>query len=378
MNIAAIISEYNPFHLGHGYHIQKTREAGATHIISLMSGNVVQRGDVAISDAHERAEKAVRGGADLVLELPPQFSLCPARDFACAGVRIISRLGCVDTLSFGAEDPDIFALSEALDSLNEKEPEIKLLMSSGKTYPQAASLVCGEKTANITLGQNNTLALEYLRAASGTGLKPLAIKRTVPHDSEITDGCFASASQIRKMLIDGEDAEDFLGYRPDTAKISYLEKGEKAILFKLSAMNREDFSDIPRLGELAPRIYLGSRRAKNLEELFFGAKSRNFTLSRVRRGVISAALGIKKSDMSPPPFVRVLALNRRGAEILKLCKSRAQIRLGGALAELSRGSKDSGRLAELIELASRFRELCSSAPSGISEYEKSAVMIERE
>ena len=113
MKIGAIISEYNPFHNGHKYHIEQTRAAGVTHIAAVMSGNFTQRGDAAIYDKHVRARAALENGIDLVIELPVRYSLMAAEGFARGAVEIVSALGCVDTLSFGSESGDIEALKEA-------------------------------------------------------------------------------------------------------------------------------------------------------------------------------------------------------------------------------------------------------------------------
>ena len=373
MKIAGVIAEYNPFHLGHKYHLEKTREAGATHIAAVMSGSFVQRGDVAVFDAYSRACEAVKGGADLVLELSPEYSLGAARDFARAGISVLGRLGCIDMLSFGAETDDIEALRSALERITASELEIKSLMSSGRTYPQAAAEVCGESAAKM-LSPNNTLALEYLRALEGSGIEPLAVKRTVPHDGEEENGGFASASMIRSLLKEGKSAEKFLGYSFE-GEPYFAENGEKAILWRLSQMTKEDFAEVPYCGELAGRFYEASRRAASLEELYSRVKSRNVTHSRVRRAVMLAALGVREKDVAEPAFARVLALNERGAEILKACRKTAQIPLGSSLAELSRISPEAKRQAELIELGSRLQSLCGQAAEGATEYEKSARII---
>ena len=376
MKIAGVIAEYNPFHNGHEYHLTKTREAGATHIVAVMSGSVVQRGEVAVADAHFRAEAAIKHGADLVLELPPQFALGAARDFARAGVNIIRRLGCVDVLSFGAETADVGILKSALESLESAELRIKELMSNGRTYPQAAAEACGEEFAAIILGQNNTLALEYLRALKNSDITPVAVKRTVPHDSEVTTGGFASASQIRKLLKSGENARDFLACGIPADELSFTENGERAMLWRLSMMSKEDFGHTPYCAELAGRLYQSTRRAGSLEEVFSAVKSRNVTHARVRRAVMQAVLGVTIEDVKEPQFARVLALNARGAEILKACKKTASIPLGDSLSELARLSPEAKRQAELIELASRLQALCRKDGSGVSEYKRSARLIE--
>lgn len=376
MKIAGIIAEYNPFHKGHEFHIKKTREQGATHIAAVMSGSVVQRGDVAVADAHARACAAVSGGADLVLELPPQHSLGAARDFARAGVSIFKRLGCIDMLSFGAETEDIGAMREALRDITENELKIKAMMSAGLTYPQAAAEV-SERTAKIISGQNNTLALEYLRAMEASGITPFAVKRTVPHDSEIMRNGYVSASKIRAMLACGEDVSDFWDIPIDPARLRFLKNGEKAALYRLSMMSREDFAKIRGCKELAGRLYESTRRAASLDEIYAAVKRRNFTHARIRRAVLSAVLGIAEEDCFEPPFARVLALNERGAEILRICRKTAEIPVGSSLRELSKTSPEAARTAELIERASRFSEICGGAVD-ISEYRKSAKMTRSE
>lgn len=374
MRIAGVVAEYNPFHNGHRYHLGKTREAGATHIVAVLSPAVVQRGDIAVMPVQERAERAVRDGADLVLELSPQWVLSPARDFARAGVGVLRRLGCIDMLSFGAETADIKSLRAALENIEAKELEIKALMSQGFTYPQAAAKACKEDTAKIISGQNNTLAVEYLRALRETDITPLAIQRTVLHDGNIPDGLFASASYIRK-IIETDGSKKFLGYSPEKEQLSYLKNGEKAILWRLSMMSREDFGDIPNSDGLDGRFFEATRRAGSLEEVCGAVKNRSITHARVRRAVICAALGIKKDDMYEQPFARIIALNSRGAEILKICRETAKIGLGGSLAALSRLSPAAKRQAELIELASRLQSLCRRSGVGKSEYRQSAKMI---
>lgn len=370
MHITAIIAEYNPFHNGHRRQIEAVRRLGATHIIAIMSGSVVQRGDVAVYDAHDRAQSAIDGGADLVLELLPQHSLSAARDFAAAGTDIVKRLGCVDSLCFGAETPDISLLERALVALGGGEAEIKRLMSSGKTYPQAAALACGEEVSKIISGQNNILALEYLRALKGSGITPIAIERNVPHDGESVSGRYASASKIRKMLYSGENTEELTGY-PPFENVAFLENGDRAILGALLKMTEKDFCEIRGVKELSRRLYQASRRAESTEELLFAVKSRNFTLSRIRRAVLCCALGIKNEDAAPQEFARILAIGPGGTQILRTLRNVSQIQLDTSLAELSKLSCTAARQAELTERASRLRCLCTEKVSGISEYSKS-------
>lgn len=156
INPAAIIAEYNPFHSGHAYHIKKTRELGYTHILCIMSSEFVQRGETAVLDSHFRARRAIMGGADLVIELMPPYCIGSAKDFASAGVNLIKGLGIVNALSFGAECSDIKILAECQDRLsNIKSDDVRKLMRSGMSYPQAvAKLSSGY--SDILSGANNT------------------------------------------------------------------------------------------------------------------------------------------------------------------------------------------------------------------------------
>ena len=186
MKVSGIICEYNPFHNGHLYHIRKTRENGATHIAAVMSGNFVQRGDTAIMDKLERARLAVRSGADLVIELPVQYSLASAENFASGAVHLLDSLGAVDELSFGSECGDTRKLIKAMETVDlaalTHADEIKSIMEKGYTYPRALNSVVNgydPEAAAIIAEPNNTLAVEYLRALkrSGSAMEPFTVMR---------------------------------------------------------------------------------------------------------------------------------------------------------------------------------------------------------
>ncbi len=326
MNIAAIISEYNPFHNGHKYQIEKTREAGASHIISVMSGNYVQRGDLAIFDKYARAKTALENGVDLVIELPARYSLMSAEGFARGAVGIISALGCVDMLSFGSESGDISALKEASAATeycihSEKFNE---QIQRGKSYPAALQAALSEyyseDVSEVIQSPNNTLAIEYMSALDDLGncIKPFTIKRTTAHDAEEdenTDG-FASASAIRRMI---RNKGDYSALAPvinePTADIMRL---ERAVLAKLRTLSQEEFENIRDcINGLGNRLYKASRTAKTLDELYFLAKNKSVTLARIRRAALCGFLGITKAISSAPPaYIHVLGMNERGREIL--------------------------------------------------------------
>lgn len=358
MKIAGIIAEYNPFHNGHAYQIAKTREAGATHIVAVMSGNCVQRGEIALCSKHLRAKAAVMGGADLVLELPVPFSLGTAPDFARAGVGIVSRLGCVDMLSFGSECGDISVLCDALaaiDSLD--EAEIKQKVSQGFTYPAAVASLLGDSSSDILSGANNTLAIEYLRALKGTDIEPFTVKRTAPHDSDNTNSRFASASHIREIVRGGGDAGRFIPSDISQDALTDMKNIGPAILYRLSMMTKDDIAAVPYTDGFESRLFEASRTASTLTELYDRVKTRNVTHARVRRAVMLSALGVKIEDMSDVPYARILAMNEKGTEILSRCKATTDIACSASLASLSQISEKAARFTSLDELSSRLLHL---------------------
>lgn len=377
MKIAGIIAEYNPFHNGHAYQIAKTREAGATHIVAVMSGSCVQRGEIALCDKHLRAENAVKGGADLVIELPVPFSLGTAPDFAKAGVGIFNSLGCVDMISFGSECGDVSELCDtlaAIDSLD--EAAIKSKMSLGLTYPAAVASLLGDEKANLLNGANNTLAIEYLRALKGTGITPFTIGRTAPHDSSDTTAQYASASHIREIIRKGESAGRFVPNDIPKSAVTDMKNIESVILYRLAMMTKDDFADVPYADGLESRLFEASRTSSSLNEIYDKVKTKNITHARVRRAVMLSALGVKKEDMLSVPYSRVLAMNERGAEILSRCKTTASIAVSASLASLSQISEKAARFAQLDELSSRLLHLALNEKSEyVSEFSKKFEMI---
>lgn len=192
-NVLAIIGEYNPFHNGHLYHLNKSKEiAKSDYTIAIMSGNFVQRGTPAIIDKWSRAKMALLNGIDLVIELPSIYSISSAENFAMGAIKILNSLKIVDKFSFGAETDDIEILQQFADILTDEPPEFKSLLnhelSKGVSFPKAREnallmyLNDIRKYANILSSPNNILAIEYLKALNYTEseLMPIAVKRVGP------------------------------------------------------------------------------------------------------------------------------------------------------------------------------------------------------
>ena len=359
MNVCGIICEYNPFHNGHKYHIQQTRENfGATHIVGVMSGNFTQRGDVAIVDKYKRTETALKNGIDLVIELPAAFALASAEQFAQGAVFLLNSLGCVNTLSFGSECGNINLLRETAGAVcyARESDDLTNCMKKGMSYPAALQKVIEkyytEDIIETLATPNNTLAVEYIKALDelASPIKPVTVKRkSAGHDSEESvDHEIASASQLRKLLQSGKDIS---AYAPDCdfSNIALLSNIEVAILSKLRAMSRNEIEKTPNvLMGLENRIYKAARVSTNLNELLFLIKTKRYTLARIRRIVLSAYLGITKNDLkNNPSYVRILGMNSRGKEIL--AAANCTLPIDTSLAQLAKKNDVAAKQAKLEE-----------------------------
>ena len=345
-NVVAIIGEYNPFHNGHAYHIQKTKEmTNADYVIAIISGSFVQRGNVSLIDKWSKADMALLNGVDLVIELPTVYSISSAENFAYGAIKILNSLKIVDTLSFGSEFCDFEVLEKIADVLVNEPPEFKTLLehelSKGVSFPKAREnallmyLNDIRKYANILSSPNNILAIEYLKALKKTKskIKPLAVQRINVgyNDLEIKNN-FASATAIRKKIIDNTPAGISKLMPSSSYKILYnnIKKGhyikditafEKEILYSLRRMYTDEIAELPDVVEgLENSIQDAADSCNTLAEFMNIVKSKRYTSTRIQRILLYALLGITKEDMKDSyktnPYVRILGMNNKGKELL--------------------------------------------------------------
>ena len=304
--IIGIVSEYNPFHDGHVFHIQETRRSLGEDsvVVCVMSGDFVQRGEWAIQPKFIRAKAACEGGADAVFELPLPWSLSSAQRFASGAVGMLLSLG-ISHLSFGSEEGNLERICEAAETLASpgvaEEVTAQMRRDPSLSYPSARSLVLRN---NVLDQPNNLLGAEYLLALRGTGVVPFTVKRTgMSHDEE-GEGDLPSARELRRKILEG--ALDTP--HADPAVLSL------ACLSRLRMFDRDYFETLPDCGDgLGYRLYEAVRNSSTLPEIFDSAKTKRYTHSRIRRCVMCAVLGIRKGDNEGlPPYARLLAANERG------------------------------------------------------------------
>lgn len=339
MDVIGVVGEFNPFHLGHYDHFtQSLDQLGQEDapVVCVMSGDFVQRGGPAVFNKHARAAVAARCGADLVFELPLPWCSASAERFAMGAVGLLDSLGVVTHLSFGSEVGDLAPLTAL--ALAAAEPEnvekIKRQMSEGMSFAAAR-----EKVLSTSLGReskllqtpNNVLAVEYLKAlfAYHSGMTPMTTARTgAQHDSVSDDGVWRSASQLRSMMEAGEDISAFVPREARDMPRQEMAAGrgpvtmagmEEAILSRLRMLTAEDFCALPDATEgLGNRLYKAVGSEYSVEAVLSAVKTKRYPLSRLRRMVMYAALGIR-ADMggARPPYARLLASTERGRSLLK-------------------------------------------------------------
>lgn len=336
MRTACVIAEFDPLHNGHRYLIDRARRAGYDTVAVVLGGDFAQRGDVARYSKFVRAEMALRCGADLVAELPLPWALSSAGNFAFGAVSEAANLGC-EALFFGSECGDLELLRRVAEVTASVEfgETLRAILKSGVSYASARSRAL-EKFGvppEVTRAPNDILAAEYIRTGDALGWSGeyVAVKRLgAPHGGSAPGAEYASSTAIREMFARGE-GETVARYMPRESRelaeaeerggrAADIHRLERAILVEL---RRGDcFTHLPDGGEgLAERLGEAAAAARSWDELIFAAKTKRYTLSRVRRVALSAFLGVSDSYLgAPPPYVRLLAANERGREAARLAR----------------------------------------------------------
>ena len=347
-----IIAEYNPFHNGHLYQLREAQRLTGQPIVVVMSASFMQRGEPACLSKWLRARLAVENGAALVLELPTAFSLRSAQFFASGGVQLLAATGSVTTLSCGVESPelDFGALAQRITS-DAAQGRIRSLLSQGKSYAAACAAVLGEaqQEAGVTAMQassnegkafagltkpNDILALEYAKALQATDIKPLFIERRGDgyNDREIS-GTMSSATAIRQALNNSND-----GWQqavPASVRQALLDNApgyDAALLwqllrYKLRLMSVDAIADACQCSEGLENLLKDAAACPSFAEALQLCTSKRYTTSRIRRLFMQLLLDVPRWrwEDNAPAYLRVLAFNDTGRQLLKQMKATASL-----------------------------------------------------
>ena len=332
MRIIGLTAEYNPFHRGHAWQLLRLREQFGPDaaVVTVLSGCFVQRGEPALFDTAARAEAAVRCGADLVLELPLPWALSSAQGFARGAVEVLDGLGCVEVMAFGSETRSLEVLLEVRRRLT--DPALKPLLQeelrSGLGFAaarqRAAERLAGESLPPLRQ-RNDILALSYLEALEErrSAIRPCPLPRCPD---------YPPASALRER-------EDFMDFLPEAAAEVFRRETaagrgpvrpgdlELPVLAALRTLPQEMWRRLPDGGEgLENRLRRAALEAGTWEELIRLGVTKRYPAARIRRMALSAFLGITRDlGAGAPAYIRVLALNRRGAEILNKASPRLPV-----------------------------------------------------
>ena len=406
MHCVGIIAEYNPFHLGHAYQIKEIRkrlpEAG---IIALMSGSFTQRGEPALLDKWERARLALKGGCDLVLELPFAFACCSAQAFARGGAQLLSRLGIAGTLAFGAECDDLERLREAAQAIDSPsfQQQLHQKIKNGAAYASAVEeLLSFKDNSDFIRKPNNILALEYLRALNGTpNLSPLLIQRRgAGYHSRELQAPLPSASALRLALYEGRltQGEAEQAAPPDTAqRLLKLTKGElpsmdrlyPALQLALLRKSSEGLRLIYGMEEGLENRLQQAAAAPCYREFIKEAVSRRYPATRLQRLCLHLLLGFDRETAAAfhqagPLYARLLAAGPRGREMLKEIKAHSSLPLIAKTTQSLNSNQRKKNLQELSPLqqmlsfdtwATELRELTLTCSKAINDFNKSPIFF---
>lgn len=363
MKTVGLITEYNPFHNGHAYHIEKAKMlTGADRVIVVMSGDFVQRGAPAVMPKHLRTESALLSGASLIIELPVCFATGSAEYFAQGSISLLNQLGCIDSICFGSECGDLHLLKEIAQILADEPIEyqtaLKQGLKEGASFPaarQEALNIYSDKYSEILASPNNILGIEYLKALAKIHSKmgPFTIKRIGAgyHDMDI-DGQFSSATAIRSDIYQLADVNSSSESLPLTHiqtqvpsschelmkknyQTRYPVKADdfslllKAKLLSETAGSLSHYLDINP--ELANRILRLRNDYLSFEQFCDLLKTKELTRSRISRSFIHVLLGITNDWLTamkaPAPYARILGFRRDHADLLGILKRTSDIPL---------------------------------------------------
>ncbi len=358
MKATGIITEYNPFHYGHLYHLKKAREISeANTIVCVMNGNFMQRGTPALTDKWSRTRMALLNGVDLIVELPLIYGIRSAEFFAEGAVKTLAATGIINSIVFGSESGEIESLKELarifVDEPDYFQQRLKHYLDSGYSFPGARekavrdflknSSSC-ENIVKALAAPNNILGIEYIKAITklNSNIKPLTIKRQgADYHSQDTENVIASATAIRKLLTNEIKIQKLVPdstwgiIREDLHKNKIPVRKDILGTLILARLRQIPLSEIKKyhgMGNgLESRIKEAAYKTGDLKQLINEIKTRTFTWTRIQRSLLQIIFGLTEENLEflsqGPYYLRILGFNKKGENLLSAIKKNSQIPL---------------------------------------------------
>jgi len=335
MKVCGIIAEYDPFHKGHEYHISEAKKkSGADYIICVMSMSFTQRGMPALLCPHDRAEMALRCGADIVLGVPYAFSVCDAEKFALGGVEILRKTGVVDTLSFGVEPEGLPVFSDAANLLESPtkvyQNVLKVGLEKGLTFAKAqgeaiSQALCADES--IFAMPNTSLAVCYVRAcmktAAAFSFSPV-VRNGDYHANELDTSHFPSATAVRQAVMN-VDFDAVKAAMPKEAYSILLRAMKEGRIQKYAPLDpvlrlklrNDDFSHLPDLSEGIENRFNDASNEANRNDMVLRIKSKRYTYARINRLLCHLLVGTDAAQIPEhPDYAYLLGFKESAAALL--------------------------------------------------------------
>ncbi len=323
MNVIGIVAEYNPFHNGHLYHINKIKKMYPDSvIIAVISGSFCQRGDISILNKWDKSLIAINNQIDLVIELPFVFATQSADIFAKGAIKLLNSLH-VDTIVFGSESNDIDYLTKiANQQINDKDyhHRVKSLLNKGINYPTAMA-----KALNMEIKQpNDLLAISYIKEIikNNYSIKPIAIKRTNDYHDDQLNNSIVSATAIRSNL----DDSDILNYLPNSSyeKLYRIDMDRYFQLLKYKIISDINILNTYQTVDegIENRIKSTINNSNNLEELIMNIKTKRYTYNKINRMLTHILCSFTKEETAniEIEYIKILGFNKKGRNYLNTIK----------------------------------------------------------
>ena len=349
MKAVGVVVEYNPFHNGHRLHIQESKQkTGADVVIAVMSGPFLQRGEPALISKWARTDMALQGGVDLVIELPYLFATANAETFARGSINLLEALHC-DFFCFGSEEGNLSSFIDSYQLLQERSEDyhaaLKSFLKEGNSYPTAASLAyetisTSEKDLDLSL-PNNILGKEYVHTAlkNQYRIQPATISRVSAqyHDPNLSNTSIASATGIRKAIIEQKQSLDSIANYVPLSTLSMLEQYTihfKAfhhwemywplLKYRILTSSATELSEICEVEEgLENRLIKSAKQSSSFQQFMTLSKTKRYTWTRIQRICIHILTNARKVDLEPyslPAYIRLLGMNEKGQQYLQKVK----------------------------------------------------------
>lgn len=326
METIGIICEYNPFHNGHLYHINKIKELYPDSLIILvLNGYFLERGEISILSKEAKTKIALANNIDIVLELPVIFGTQSADTFAKYSLKILNNFN-VNKIIFGSESNNIDLIKEIANKQLNKyfDEKIKIYLDKGINYPTALAKALN---INFDFTPNDLLGISYVKAIikNNYNIEPICIKRTSDYHDKISNDYIVSATNIREKIKNNEDISKYIpiNIKDFINNINY-NNYFKLLKYKINTdLYLNNYLDVDEGIEYRLKEFVN--KSNNIEDFITYIKTKRYTYNKINRMFIHILLNFLKSDNQDLEYIKILGFNKKGKKYLNKIKDNLKI-----------------------------------------------------